>query len=241
MSNITQQQIDNYIEYQISNISCKEDVRRLIRLKSSILQRQFVDSSENLSQEEYNKWLKQAKKTYLLSLETKSILMGDLHYYPIHSSEELNTGVVGNLTPIQIINILDSLDLYTIMKLITENVTIYSVENEFAFSSFGHTTLIGFSEGNSIIAYPFHPFNRSVSTRDGYCAKRDGIKSINGKNAYEVLYGFLRLPIKTVLASINEVNTHFPCNLSFDEGLCTRIEQIQKETSTPQLLLNRRK
>ena len=91
--------------------------------------------------------------------------------------------------------------------------------------------------------YPFHQFNRSFSlgNRNSYVNRRDGVKSINSKNAYELLYSYLRLPISTVLSSINEVNTHISCDIPFNNELCSKIEKIQKEASVPQYLIRTRK
>ena len=235
--------IDKYVDYQISKSYEQAEIERLKRLKGLLLKKQFLDAPNELTKIEYNKWLKEAKKTYLLSIPTQSLLMGDIHHYPKHSKEELNESVIGNLSAIQIIQILDSLDLYTIMKLITDDVMLIHDITDYWIRKHGDVELIGNTEEGKLVAYPFHQFNRSFSlgNRNSYVNRRDGVKSINSKNAYELLYSYLRLPISTVLSSINEVNTHISCDIPFNNELCSKIEKIQKEASVPQYLIRTRK
>ena len=235
MSTLTTDNINKYVDYQITKSNQIDEIERLERLKRVLLKRQFVDAPVGLSESEYNKWLKEAKKTYLLSIPTQSLLMGDIHHYPNHTIQELFEDVIGDLSSRQIIKILNSLDLYTIMKLLTDNIYYREITSHYLARTYGNIELIGEMPEGIITAYPCHSFNRSLSLRPDY-RDRDGVKSINNKNAYEVLYSKLRLPISTVLSSINEVNTHLPCNIPFDEDLCTKIERIQKDESSPQLL-----
>ena len=227
MNTITTNNINKYVDHQISKSYQQAEIERLERLKGLLLKKQFLDAPTELTKAEYNKWLKKAKKTYLLSIPTQSLLMGDIHHYPTHSEDELNESVIGNLSPTQIIQILDSLDLHTIMKLITDDVNYRTIRNSFQIQTFGDTELIANTPEGELIAYPHHPFNRRISLRYSYC-HRDGVKSINGRNAYEVLYSYLKLPISVILSSINEVNTHLSCNIPFDDVLCSKIDEIQK-------------
>lgn len=225
-----------YLEYQLSlpkicKLNNDEKLRRL--------NKQFVDTDYVMSQAHYNKWLKKAKKTYIGTIETESLLMGDLHCYRNNYSEELCDEVIGNLSSCQIVRILDSIDLYTIMKLISNDLEITNIAEYYPIAT-GNCV---FSDGSSMYLYAELNtiFNRSRSQGE-YIGKngkwvRDGIKSINGINAYEILYRFLRLPIGVVLSSINEVNTHMDSGIPFDEDLCQRLEDIQTDKNTPKILV----
>ena len=98
--------IYNYINYQIASSNLQAEKERLERLKKIVMERQFVDAPAGLSESEYNKWLKEAKKTYLLSIPTQSLLMGDIHHYTNHTIQELFEDVIGDLSSRQIIKIL---------------------------------------------------------------------------------------------------------------------------------------
>lgn len=220
--------IDKYIDYQIlqNSNSNQAEVERLERLRNLLLDRQFIDAPNGLlTESEYNKWIKNAKKTFLLTIPTESLLMGDIHRYQKHSIEELNESVIGNLNSNQIIDILDSLNICTIMPLITNRGHARRIKDSYAIKTYGNIQLVGETENGNLISYPFHSFNRSISLEDCY-SFRDGVRSINNINAYEVLFKYLKLPIATVLSSINEVNTHFPCNIPYDDELCTKIDKI---------------
>ena len=240
MHTLTEEKINKYVDYQISKNYQQAEIERLERLKGTLLSKQFLDAPIGLTDIEYNKWLKEAKKTYLLSIPTQSLLMGDIHHYPTHSEDELNESVIGNLSSTQIIQILDSLDLYTIMKLITNDIYYCTIRNSFQIHTLGNTELVGNTPKGKLIAYPYHQFNRSISLGYSYY-DRDGVKSINERNAYEVLYSHLGLPIAVILSSINEVNTHLSCNINFDDALCSKIEKIQQDSPIPQLLKRKRR
>ena len=224
MENNLNRQIDSFINYQL-NLAVKEkDIERLQALREIALNRQFVDIPEGLSKSEYNRWLaKNIKKSFILTLETPSILMGNRHYFPKHSEEELETKTtIGNLTPNQIIDILNSINIYTIMKLICSDVEIFNAPRRPWGYQYGYIGIDGWfeSDGNNLCLESF-PFR--------YYSKKETIKSINCKNAYEYLYRGLCLPIKTVLGSINEVNTHIKCDLDINPDLCETIYQIQNK------------
>lgn len=240
MKTIIDDNIGKYVDYQISNSYQQTEIERLERLKQLLLRKQFLDALNGLTNAEYNKWLKEAKKTYVLSIPTQSLLMGDIHHYPKHSNDELNESVIGNLSPNLIIQILDSLDLHTIMKLITDDSDYRPIENNFHIQTFGDTKLIGNTPEGELIAHPHHPFNRSISLGYSYY-HRDGVKSINNRNAYEVLYSYLKLPISVILSSINKVNTHLPCNIPFDDALCSKIYEIQEHAPSFQFQIRKRK
>lgn len=223
MNTITTNNINKYVDYQISKNYRQVEIERLERLKGLLLRKQFLDAPTGLTKTEYNKWLKEAKKTYLLSI----LLIGDIHHYPTHSKDELNESIIGNLSPTQIIQILDSLDLHTIMKLITDDFDYRAIKNSFQIQTFGDTKLVGNAPEGELIAYPYHPFKRSISLGYSYY-HRDRLKSLNNRNAYEVLYSYLKLPISVILSSINKVNTHLSCNIPFDDALCSKIDEIQK-------------
>ena len=42
------------------------------------------------------------------------------------------------------------------------------------------------------------------------------------------MFRFLRLPVATVLSSMNEVNNGYLSGLDFDEKLCSKIEEINR-------------
>lgn len=222
MENNLKKQIDTFIDYQLDLAVKEKDIERLSALRQLVLNRQFVDAPEDLSKSEYNRWLvKEAKKSFILTLETPSILMGSWHHYPKHLNEELETKTnIGNLTPNQIIEILNSINIYTIMKLICSDVEIFNAPHRPWGYQYGYIGIDGWfeSDGNyqSLESFPFR-----------YYSKKETIKSINDKNAYEYLYRGLGLPIKTVLGSINEVNTHIKCDLEINPDLCEKIYQIQ--------------
>ena len=240
MNIIATNNISNYVDYQISKNYKQAEIERLERLKGLLLKKQFMDAPTGLTKIDYNKWLKEAKKTYLLSIPTQSLLMGDIHHYPKHSEDELNERVIGNLSPVQIIQILDSLDLHTIMKLIIDNSEYRAINSSWKIKTFGDTELVGNTLDGELIAYPNHPFNRRISLGYSY-DYRDGVKSINDRNAYEVLYSYLRLPISVVLSSINEVNTHLSCSIPFNHELCSKIEAIQKYQPSCQKISTRKR
>ena len=225
-----------YLEYQLGMPKCSRltDFERERRLN-----KQFIDAEYGMNQAKYNRWIKDAKKTYIHTIETRSLLMGDLHCYKNNYREELYEEAIGNLSPAQIVKILDSIDLYTIMKLISKNLEITNIA-EFYPVATGNCI---FDDGSQIYLYAElnNIFNRSWSQRS-YIGKRgkwfrDGIKSINGVNAYEILYRFLRLPIGVVLSSINEVNTHMDSGIPVDEDLCQKLEDIQTDKNTPKILV----
>ena len=240
MNTITTNNLDRYVDYQISKSYRQAEIERLERLKGLLLRKQFLDAPTGLTKIEYNKWLKEAKKTYLLSIPTQSLLMGDIHRYPKHSKDELNESVIDSLSPNQIIQILDTLDIHTIMKLITDDFDYREIRNNYQRQTFGDTELVGNTPDGNLIAYPNRPFNRSISLRYSY-HYRDGVKSINGRNAYEILYSYLRLPISVILSSINEINTHLPCNIPFDNALCSKIDEVQKFQPTCQQISTRKR
>ena len=239
MNTITTNNIDRYVDYQISRSYGQAEIERLERLKGLLLRKQFLDAPTGLTKTEYNRWLKEAKKTYLLSIPTQSLLMGDIHHYPTHSKDELNESVIGNLNPNQIIQILDSLDLHTIMKLITYGFEYRTIKSCWS-CAFGDTELVGNTPDGKFTAYPNRSFNRSISLGYSY-NYRDGVKSINDRNAYEILYSYLRLPISVILSSINEVNTHLPCNIPFDNAVCSKIDEVQKFQPTCQQISKRKR
>lgn len=226
----------DYLEYQMgypkdSKLSDMEKLRRL--------NKQFIDANKDMNQAEYNRWIKDSKKTYIHTIETSSLLMGDLHCYRNNYKEELYSEAIGNLSPCQIVRILDSIDLYTIMKLISKDLEITNMTGPYPVAT-GNCI---FDDGSSMFLYAElnNVFNRSIS-KGTYIGKngkwyRDGIKSINGINSYELLYRFLRLPIGVILSSINEVNTHMDSGLPFDEDLCQRIDEIQSEKTIPKILI----
>lgn len=224
MGNNLNEQIDTFIDYQLSLTVKEKDIERLNALRQIALNRQFVDAPEGLSKSEYNSWLvKEAKKSFILTLEAPSILMGSWYHYPKHSEEELETKTnIGNLTPNQIIEILNSINIYTIMKLICSDVEIFNAPRRPWGYQYGYIGINGYfsSDGNSFYleSYPFREYN-----------KKETIKSISNKNAYEYLYRGLCLPIKTILGSINEVNTHIKCDLDINPDLCETIYQIQSK------------
>ena len=226
----------DYLEYQMSYPKCSKltDIEKLRRLN-----KQFVDAPYGMNQSEYNRWIKDSKKTYIHTIESGSLLMGDLHCYRNNYREELYTEAIGNLSPAQIVRILDSIDLYTIMKLISQDLEITNVAELYPVA----TGNCNFVDGSNMFLYAELNtfFNRSWSLGE-YVGKkgkwvRDSIKSINGVNAYEILYKFLRLPIGVVLSSINEVNTHMDSGIPFDEDLCQRIEDIETDKNTPKILV----
>ena len=226
----------DYLEHQLGYPKCS---KLTPEEKQRRLNKQFVDASYGMNQAEYNRWIKDAKKTYINTIETESLLMGDLHCYRNNYREELESEVIGNLNSCQIVRILDSIDLYTIMKLISRDLEITSIAEFYPIAT-GNCV---FSDGSSMYLYAElnNIFNRSWSKRT-YIGKngewyRDGIKSINGVNAYEILYRFLRLPIGVVLSSINEVNTHMDSGIPFDEDLCQKIDDIQGDKSTSKILV----
>ena len=225
-----------YLEYQLSLPKCFKltETEKLRRLN-----KQFTDSTYGMNQALYNRWIKDAKKTYIGTIETESLLMGDLHCYRSNYREELCEEVIGNLNALQIVRILDSIDLYTIMKLISFDLEITNFAEYYPIAT-GNCI---FSDGSQMYLYAElnNFFNRSFSQRD-YASKmgvlsRDAIKSINGVNAYEILYRFLRLPIGVVLSSINEVNTHMETGIPINEDLCQRLEDIQTDKNTPKILV----
>ena len=226
----------DYLEYQMGYPKCSKfsDTEKLRRLN-----KQFIDANVGMNQADYNKWIKDAKKTYIHTIETESLLMGDLHCYRNNHREELYAEAIGNLSPCQIVRILDSIDLYTIMKLISKDLEITNITESYPIA----TGNCNFQDGSSLYLYAELPnvFNRSVS-KGTYVGKngkwfRDGIKSISGINAYELLYRFLRLPIGVVISSINEVNTHMDSGIPFDDDLCQRIDEIQSDKSIPKILV----
>jgi len=222
MDNNLNKQIDTFIDYQLNLTDKEKDIERLSTLRKIVSNRQFVDAPEGLSKLEYNRWLvKDAKKSFILTLETPSILMGSYHHFSKHSEEELETKTnIGNLTPNQIIEILNSINIYTIMKLICSDVEIFNAPRRPWGYQYGYIGIDGWFESDGNIqcleSYPFR-----------YYSKKETIKSINNKNAYEYLYRGLGLPIKTILGSINEVNTHVKCDLEINPDLCEIIYQIQ--------------
>jgi len=225
-----------YLEYQLGYPKCSKltDAEKIRRLN-----KQFIDADYGMKQADYNRWIKDAKKTYIGTIETESLLMGDLHCYRNNYREELSNEVIGNLSIAQIVRILDSIDLYTIMKLISNDIEITNIAKFYPIAT-GNCI---FSDGSSMYLYAElnTNFNRSWSQRS-YIGRRgkwfrDGIKSINGINAYELLYRFLRLPIGVVLSSINEVNTHMESGIPFDDDLCQKLEDIQTDKNTPKILV----
>ena len=126
------------------------------------------------------------------------------------------------------------------MKLITDDVYYSAIASDYLTKIYGSLELVGETQEGKLTAYPYHSFNRSISFQHDYY-DRDGVKSINNKNAYEVLYSYLRLPISTILSSINEVNTHLPCNMPFDDALCSKIEKTQQDSPIQQILTRKRK
>lgn len=226
----------DYLEYQMGYPKSQKltDIEKARRLN-----KQFVDAPYGMTQAEYNRWIKDSKKTYIHTIETGSLLMGDLHCYRNNCREELYTEAIGNLSPAQIVRILDSIDLYTIMKLISNDLEITNFAEYYPIA----TGNCFFDDGSKMYLYAELNtfFNRSWSQRK-YTGKngkwfRDSIKSINGVNAYEILYRFLKLPIGVVLSSINEVNTHMDSGIPFDEDLCQRLEDIQNDKDTPKILV----
>ena len=172
----------DYLEHQLGNPKCS---KLTPEEKQRRLNKQFVDASYGMNQAEYNKWLKDVKKTYIHTIETESLLMGDLHCYRNNYRDDLCSKAIGNLSPLQIVKILDSIDLYTIMKLIASDLEITSIA-EFYPVAIGNCV---FSDGTSQYLYAElnNIFNRSWSKRN-YIGKngewyRDGIKSISGINA----------------------------------------------------------
>jgi len=225
-----------YLEYQLGYPKCSKlsDTEKNRRLN-----KQFIDADYGMKQADYNKWIKDAKKTYIGTIETESLLIGDLHCYRNNYRDELCEEVIGNLSALQIVKILDSIDLYTIMKLISKDLKVTNITDSYPVAT-GNCI---FDDGSNLFLYAelHNVFNRSVS-KGAYVGKngkwfRDGIKSINGISAYELLYRFLRLPIGVVLSSINEVNTHMESGLPIDDDLCRKLEDIQTAKDTPKILV----
>ena len=167
--------------------------------------------------------------------------MRDIHHYPTHSEDELNACAIGNLSPEHIIEILDSLDLYTIMGLIANEVQRYYPECHLEVQDSNDEIELSIeTPGRFLYTLAVRPFTRSISEGRSYYF-RDGVRSINGESAYELLYLYLRMPIATILSSVNEVNTHIPCDIPFDDKLCSVIEKIQRDDPTLQPLRKRKK
>ena len=74
-----------YLEYQLGMPKCSRltDFERERRLN-----KQFIDAEYGMNQAKYNRWIKDAKKTYIHTIETRSLLMGDLHCYKNNYREE---------------------------------------------------------------------------------------------------------------------------------------------------------
>lgn len=218
---------------------------------------QFTDSEYGFEQNRYNRWVKDSKKSFLKSIPTASLLFGDNHIqylYPQFSKytiEQLSEPLIGNLSAQQIAILLDSMDLYTIMSLISDDdilaedkicqdycnynmdvdVNYYGVQNEYSRIDYLNvlTKLRGTFSGNEIYSYPFQistRSDRSISIKPYHIKHIYGHNFGNGISANEVLFRFLRLPVSVVLGSINEINFRYDSGLPVDEDLCAMIERI---------------
>lgn len=208
---------------------------------------QFVDAEEGLSREQYNRWIKDARKRYLGKFPTNSLLFGDNHYKydsrkGFYCESDLSEPLIGNLNASQIAAILDTMDVYTIMSLICGDTLSLKY-----YPDSDIMTLLPRINGNyvdsngisrSVYSLPFEINNRkdSISRYKKYHTKQiyfDDItffRRFDGSiSANEALFRFLRLPVSYVLGSINEVSTQYNCNLPYDEKLCDTISEIIRE------------
>ena len=248
MTNITQKEINDYIDYQIERTSNPTTIVGLEKLREDALNRQFVDAPEGLSHDEYRKWLKKARNTFLATIPVESSILGDVRNLGNHSKEEMERPVMNNLNHNQIIDILDSLNLYTIMALSSDSVRIDKLSNlNIRGQLYNYdvrpdsSVIVGYSKHSDIIGFPHKAFNRDLEDRSIY-KSRDGIRSIitidiNDKviekktyeNAYKHLFSSLLLPVSTVISSINEVTTRYNSGIPYDDKLCEQIEKYLGE------------
>lgn len=161
--------------------------------------------------------------------EIKWLFLGESHKYGRHSDLELNYPLFNGLSINQICAILDSLDLYTICKIIDDNLKVKKYINR--NQELINMLLTGIdSYGNYFDVLPVD-INEDKITYNK--------KIINKINAYEMLYGKIRLPIGTILSSINTVNTSFDTDAKTNLELVGKIFEYQE--SCPEKILTKKK
>ncbi len=223
-------------------------IEQIERMKNNgiYISKQFVDLDTDLSTEEYNKWLKSVKKTFMHTIHTNSLLMGSDtdKIKEFHSQEELSTPVLAKYSPNQIMETLEWLDIYTIMLLLAEDVQIEIIGKETYLKENIFLTGIHQKEDGSVIKLASRPHigGKSISSLD-----ENGKINYNFVNANEFLFRNLKLPIKTVLNSVNEAVDFLQFSNEgikpdvVNEELCEQIVRIRKSDTYEELREESRK
>lgn len=212
---------------------------------------QFVDAEKGLNREQYNKWIKEARKKYLGKFPTNSLLFGDNHYKydpskGFYCESDLSEPLIGNLNASQIAQILDTMDEYTIMSLMCgENLSV-DYYPDFDLRCF-LPVIHGKYVDSSGIPHFIYSYPNELNTRKNSITrhKKNHTKQIYVKyykdsyispyynhqfdgsiSANEVLFRILRLPVSEVLGAINAADTKFDADLPYDDVLCDQISII---------------
>ena len=204
--------LNYFIDIMLENTNSIKEYSRLIKLREVIKEKQFVDLEFESTKERYSKFIKSMNNTYIGTISAKNLLIGESHKYSNHSDLELDYPIFNGLSIREICMILDSIDLYTICRIIDKDTKIVESDN--------NIVLTGMDINNN--KFDVTPIS----------LKKDKIKYnkkiINGISAYEMLYRKTLLPIGTILSSINKVNTEFFTTSKPNEELIDKIYEYEE-------------
>jgi hypothetical protein len=197
--------------------------------------RQFIDAEPGLTTNEYNKWLKKSKTTFFHTIPTNSLLMGsnEENIRRSHSNDELYANPLTGFEygPFDIMSVLNLLDIYTIMSLLGEDIKVETIGPENNYKDNLFVTAIGKKIDGSSIKLASRPYfgAKSICSID-----ETGKINYDYKNANEVLFRALKLPLTIVFNSVHEAIDpyHLPNEavslVPVNDELCEKVLRIKK-------------